>query len=105
VTRTDIPSGSRVQPGSWVYSVQLDRPSFEDNTGDVDRLLRVLSRESGLPGLTCDLEWMTEIPRILRDNAFALRRQCPYAVPIIAELRDGEWVCLRWGDAALQGGS
>jgi hypothetical protein len=27
---------------------------------------------------------------------------CPdYATPIVAELRDGAWVCLRWGEAWL----
>lgn len=56
-----------------MHTVQLDPPSFEDNTADVDRLLRTLGRESGLPGLACDVEWMSEIPHILRDNAFALR--------------------------------
>jgi broad specificity phosphatase PhoE len=31
------------------------------------------------------------------DNAAVLHRPFSYATPIVTELRDGEWVCLRWG--------
>lgn len=65
-------TGHEDRSGSWVHTVHLDEPSFEDNTADVDRLLRALGRE-GLPGLICDLEWMDEIPHMLRDSGFALR--------------------------------
>jgi broad specificity phosphatase PhoE len=30
------------------------------------------------------------------DNASVLHRPFDYATPIVVELRDGEWVCLRW---------
>ncbi|MFO7878248.1 MAG: ASKHA domain-containing protein [Desulfovermiculus sp.] len=65
-------TGPEGKSGRWVHTVHLDQPSFEDNTADVDRLLRALGRE-GLPGLACDLEWMSEIPHMLRDSGFALR--------------------------------
>lgn len=35
------------------------------------------------------------------DNATVLHRPFTYATPIVVELRDGEWVCLRWGKDAL----
>ena len=38
------------------------------------------------------------------DRAFMLDRPVGYVTPIVAELRDGEWVCLRWGEDVLQGG-
>ena len=56
----------------WVHRVHLAQPSFEDNSADVDRLLRVLSQETGQP-VSCDLEWMHELPHILRESGFALR--------------------------------
>ena len=31
------------------------------------------------------------------DNASVLYRPFGYATLIVVELRDGEWVCLRWG--------
>jgi broad specificity phosphatase PhoE len=36
------------------------------------------------------------------DNAFAMARPIGYTTPIIAELRDGAWVCLRWGEEILE---
>ncbi len=35
------------------------------------------------------------------DRAFTLTRGIFYATPIVAELRDGEWVCLCWGEDVL----
>jgi broad specificity phosphatase PhoE len=35
------------------------------------------------------------------DNAAVLHRPFSYATPIVVELRDGEWVCLRWGEDVL----
>ena len=35
------------------------------------------------------------------DNACVLHRPFSYATPIVVELRDGEWVCLRWGQDVL----
>jgi broad specificity phosphatase PhoE len=37
------------------------------------------------------------------DNASVLHRPFGYATPIVVELRDDEWVCLRWGEEVLQG--
>ncbi len=39
------------------------------------------------------------------DNAFAMPRHIGYTSSVITELRDGEWVCLRWGDEVLEGES
>ncbi|WP_051564192.1 ASKHA domain-containing protein [Desulfovermiculus halophilus] len=69
----DTSTGSQSTSPRWVYTVHLDQPSFEDNTADVDRLLRELRRRSGWHNLTCDLEWMNELPSMLRDSGFALR--------------------------------
>ena len=35
------------------------------------------------------------------DKAFSLTRGTGYATPIVAELCDGAWVCLRWGEDVL----
>ena len=35
------------------------------------------------------------------DNASVLHHPFSYATPIVVELRDGEWVCLRWGEDVL----
>lgn len=35
------------------------------------------------------------------DKASTLTRGIFYATPIVAELRDGQWVCLRWGEDVL----
>ena len=32
------------------------------------------------------------------DKAFSLTRDVLYATPVVAELRDDEGVCLRWGE-------
>ncbi len=36
------------------------------------------------------------------DNAFAMARHIGYTTPIVAELRDGTWICLRWGEEILR---
>ena len=35
------------------------------------------------------------------DNTSILRYPFAYATPIVVERRDGEWVCLRWGQDVL----
>jgi hypothetical protein len=35
------------------------------------------------------------------DRAFMTGRPAGYATPVVAEQRDGEWVCVRWGQDAL----
>jgi broad specificity phosphatase PhoE len=35
------------------------------------------------------------------DKAFSLTWGTPYATPIVTELHDGKWVCLRWGEDVL----
>ncbi len=70
---TQQATGPKAGATSWVHTVHLDRPSFEDNTADVDRLLRALRRESGLADLVCDVEVMSQVPNLLRDNDFAVR--------------------------------
>jgi broad specificity phosphatase PhoE len=36
------------------------------------------------------------------DNAFSIARPVDGTTCIVVELRDGEWVCLRWGEEVLQ---
>ncbi len=35
------------------------------------------------------------------DLAYPIKHPMGYTNPIVAELRDGEWVCLRWGKERL----
>jgi broad specificity phosphatase PhoE len=35
------------------------------------------------------------------DLAYPIEHPMGYTNPIVAELRDGEWVCLRWGQEIL----
>lgn len=59
-------------PG-WVASVQVPEPSLQDNTADVDRLVDALRKEFGLAAINVDLSLGRRLPRLLRENHFAVR--------------------------------
>ncbi len=60
------------RPGlqSWVQSISLSEPSFEDNTADADRLLKELARQTGLMGPHLDLALIRALPGLLREAEF-----------------------------------
>jgi broad specificity phosphatase PhoE len=35
------------------------------------------------------------------DQAYPIEHPMGYTNPIVAELRDGEWVCMRWGEETM----
>lgn len=53
-------------PAVKVYTIQLDKPSFEDKIGDFERLCNGLQREHGLCDLTIDIVALRKLPSILR---------------------------------------
>ena len=53
-------------PAVKVYYVELDPPSFEDTTGDFERVTRALEAEEGLKDLTIDLYALRQLPNALR---------------------------------------
>ncbi len=55
-------------PAVRVYTVQLEKPSFEDKTGDFERLCNGLEREYGLTGLTIDIVALRKLPSVLREG-------------------------------------
>jgi hypothetical protein len=46
----------------------------------------------------------TMLPLLLSnvDLAYLIEHPLGYTNPIVVELHDGEWVCLRWGEDVLQ---
>jgi uncharacterized 2Fe-2S/4Fe-4S cluster protein (DUF4445 family) len=59
-------------PAVKLYYVELDRPSFEDPTGDFERLSRGLEREHGLVNLTADIFALRQLPDALRNGKWCV---------------------------------
>ena len=59
-------------PAIKVYHVQVDPPTFEEPTGDFERVCRGLEREHGLSGLDIDLHALRQLPIALRDGDWAV---------------------------------
>ncbi len=55
-------------PAVKLYSVQMQRPTFEDKIGDFERLTNALEREHGLENLTIDIVALRKLPSILREG-------------------------------------
>lgn len=55
-------------PAVKVYTIQLEKPSFEDKTGDFERLCNGLEREYGLANLTIDIVALRKLPNVLRQG-------------------------------------
>ena len=55
-----------LNPAVKVYTIQLEKPSFEDKVGDFERLCNGLQREHGLCDLTIDIVALRKLPSILR---------------------------------------
>ena len=59
-------------PAVRLYYVEVDEPTFEDPTGDFERICRGLEREYGLSGLTIDIFALRQLPVALRDGKWAV---------------------------------
>jgi uncharacterized 2Fe-2S/4Fe-4S cluster protein (DUF4445 family) len=55
-------------PAVKVYTVQLEGPTFENKTGDFERLCNGLEREFGLTDLTIDILTLRQLPMVLRQE-------------------------------------
>ena len=59
-------------PAVKLYYVEVDEPTFEDPTGDFERICRGLEREYALTELSIDLFALRQMPVALRDGKWAV---------------------------------
>ena len=59
-------------PAVRLYYVEVDEPTFEEPTGDFERVCRGLEREYGLSDLTIDIFALRQLPVALRDGNWAV---------------------------------
>ena len=59
-------------PAVKLYYVEVDEPTFEEPTGDFERICRGLEREYGLSGLSIDIFALRQLPVALRDGNWAV---------------------------------
>jgi len=59
-------------PAVKVYYVEVDKPTFEEPTGDFERVCRGLEREYGLKDLTVDVFALRQLPTALRDGKWSV---------------------------------
>nr|MDJ0829327.1 ASKHA domain-containing protein [Desulfobacterales bacterium] len=59
-------------PAIRLYYVEVDPPTFEEPTGDFERICRGLEREYGLQGLTIDIFTLRTLPEALREGKWAV---------------------------------
>ncbi|MFN3534140.1 MAG: ASKHA domain-containing protein [Desulfatiglandales bacterium] len=55
-------------PAVKLYYVEVEKPTFEEPTGDFERVTRELERRYGLKGLTIDILALRELPTALREG-------------------------------------
>jgi len=55
-------------PAVRIYYIEMDPPTFEEPTGDFERICRELEREYGLKELKSDLLTLRRIPGVLREG-------------------------------------
>jgi len=55
-------------PAVRLYTIELQKPTFEDKIGDWERLTNGLEREYGLTGLTIDIVALRTLPGTLREG-------------------------------------
>jgi uncharacterized 2Fe-2S/4Fe-4S cluster protein (DUF4445 family) len=55
-------------PAVRIYYVEVDPPTFEEPTGDFERICRGLERDHGLKDLTIDIFTLRQLPTALRDG-------------------------------------
>ena len=59
-------------PAVKLYYVEVDEPTFEEPTGDFERVCRGLEREYGLNSLSIDIFALRQLPGALRDGNWAV---------------------------------
>jgi len=59
-------------PAIKLYYVEVDPPTFEEPTGDFERVCRGIERDYGLSDLTIDLFALRQLPNALRDGNWAV---------------------------------
>ncbi len=62
-----------VQCESWVHTLELTRPSLQDNTADAERLLGALEKRLGAKRVDIDLATAARLPALLRENDYRMR--------------------------------
>ena len=55
-------------PAVKIYYVEVDPPTFEEPTGDFERICRELEKEYGLKDLNIDIHALRQLPGALRDG-------------------------------------
>jgi uncharacterized 2Fe-2S/4Fe-4S cluster protein (DUF4445 family) len=55
-------------PAVKLYTVQVDKPTFEDPTGDFERVCNALEQNYALTDLTIDIQTLRELPDALRNG-------------------------------------
>ena len=59
-------------PAVRVYFVEVDAPTFEEPTGDFERICRGLEREYGITDLSIDIFTLRQLPEALRKGKWAV---------------------------------
>ncbi|MCP4690287.1 MAG: DUF4445 domain-containing protein, partial [Desulfobacterales bacterium] len=59
-------------PAVNTYYVEVNKPTFEEPTGDFERVCRGLEREFGLKDLTVDIFTLRQLPNALRDGNWSV---------------------------------
>ncbi len=83
--RKGIGPKSMKQEQSWIRACtpELQKPSLEDNTADVDRLVKGIRKQLSGEDVRVDLPLMRRIPGVLRD--------CEYRVQAVVAKSGGVW--------------
>jgi len=59
-------------PAMRIYYIEVDPPTFEEPTGDFERICRGLEREYGIKDLTIDIMTLRTLPTALRDGKWCV---------------------------------
>ena len=59
-------------PAVKLYHVKVEEPTFEEPTGDFERVCRQLEKEFGLKNLTTDIFALRQLPTALRDGDWSV---------------------------------
>ena len=78
---------------SWCIDVSMPGPSLKDNTGDWDRLNRIIEKEYGIKRCIGDISFLRTLPEIVRRENFSgqctlFRDRCAYYITGITGTKD-----------------
>ncbi len=59
-------------PAVRVYYVEVDQPTFDEPTGDFERVCKALEREHGIAGLSVDIHALRTLPDALREGNWSV---------------------------------